>query len=212
MWREQATSQGQKHPASGLQTKGTAKWAPSESPSSTEALFPLAKLWNVEWHHQNPANPAGSYYNGKPGPGGEAPQPPSVGNPGSIPSSKLHAGLPKLARKNPHQAVLCPSAFSLTGLQQRQPYSHSHEWTSDQSQALWQQNTFSSDKAGGGTSPLCLVWHTSTPGSHSGAAQGVSTDDKDPLLELLPSRMRGFYWSLGQTLIAFNPRATGRMA
>lgn len=133
-WWEQDTSPGQKHPASGLQSKGTAQQMPSEPPSSTKALFPLAKLWNVEWHHQDRANTAGSYYKGKPGPGDQVPRSLSMGNAGCVPYSKPHAGTHKLlerGRKKPNQPVLCPSAFSLTGLQQRQLHSHSHKQTSD---------------------------------------------------------------------------------
>lgn len=79
MWWEQTISQGQKHPASSLQPKGTAQHMPSESTFIIEALFPLAKLWSAEQHHQNRANTAGSYYKGKPGPEDQAPSASSNG-------------------------------------------------------------------------------------------------------------------------------------
>lgn len=92
----------------------------------------------MEQHYQNRANTAGSYYKGKPGPEDHAPQPLSTGNPGSIPYSKSHAqvawpGEKKKTTKKLKQLGLCPSAFSLTGLQQRQPHSRGHKWTSDKS-------------------------------------------------------------------------------
>lgn len=90
MWNK-PPPRDKKHPASGLEPKGTAQWTPSKSLSSTKALFALAKLWNVEQHHQKRANTAGSYYKGKPGPEDHAPQPLSTGNPGTIPYSKSHA-------------------------------------------------------------------------------------------------------------------------
>lgn len=53
--------------------------------------------------------------------------------------------------------------------------------------------------------------HQGTPWFYPCTAWGVK-DNNDLLLEWLTFRMRGFYSSLGQTLILFNPWTTQRMA
>lgn len=130
----QTISQGQKHPASGLQPKGTAQQMPSESISIIEALFPLAKLWSAERHHQNRANTARSYYKGKPGPEDQAPQPLPMGNPCSILYSKSHAGMHKLlgwGTKNTKPPGLCPCIFTHRFTAKATSFSWSQRWVTE---------------------------------------------------------------------------------
>lgn len=170
-----------------------------------------------EINHQNRANTAGSYYKGTPGPEDQAPQSLSMGNRGSILYSKLYAGTHMLlegGEKSQTSQFCAPVDF------QSQVYSKGNLILMVTNGRVTKAEPFHDTPPSPQTRQKVAHHHPArlaheyqgTPGFYPGTAQGVNTDDKDPLLEWLPFRTRGFYSSLGQTLIQFNPWATRRMA
>lgn len=100
---------GTQMPHIGFASRGNSTADALESPSSTEALLPSAKLWNVEPHRQNRANAAASYHKGKPGPEDRVPQSLCTGNRGSILTASHTLVRTSCWRGgSPKQLVLCP--------------------------------------------------------------------------------------------------------